>query len=452
MSAETDLLPGLTGRWATLTMFSGNPSLHALSAAVTAVALAGAVWGAPAHAKVSKSKSQPAVVQPALPNKAEARLLEVIQLVERQNLDAALKAAGDLTAEVPHFRAAQLVYADLLRFKTGRMGGAAVAQASAGGLLVKHTLPVEMRQSGMPVELQEHLSGLQDELKRRVHAAGSLPAEGSVPSEFLTLGTSVRRAIAIDASKSRLYLFANEDGRLRLIGNFYVSVGKLGMGKTEEGDQRTPQGVYFIGRQIPGVKLPDFYGKGALTVNYPNDWDKAAGRSGGGIWLHGAPPDQFARIPEASDGCVVLANPDLTFLMRSVDLQTPVLIRDKLQWTAPKDLATQKVVAESFTQVLTDWTNAWKSADQRKLADLYAADFMQPTAKQPVQERLSAYFQGAGASLQDISVYGWKDAKGEIRIVNLKARSKAFAEGLPLRQYWRKTGNRWKLFSEEIMG
>jgi len=55
-------------------------------------------------------------------------------------------------------------------------------------------------------------------------------------------------------------------------------------------------------------------------------------------------------------------------------------------------------------------------------------------------------------TLQDLSIYSWKDAKGEIRVVNLRASSKAFAEGLPLRQYWRKTGGRWQLFSEDVMG
>lgn len=452
MSDRTDHLPRYSGRWGMRTMFSCKSS-HALVAATAAVALGSALLCSQVHAKVAKEKpkSRPAAVQPAVPNKAEARLLEIIQLVERQNLDGALKAAADLTAEVPHFRAAQLVYADLLRFKTGRMGAAMAAPSPAGGVLVKHNPAADVKQAGMSAELQEHLSGLQDELRRRVHAASSLPAAGSVPSEFLALGGSVRRAIAIDASKSRLYLFANEGGHLRLIGNFYVSVGKLGVGKTEEGDQRTPQGVYFIGRQIPGMKLPDFYGKGALTVNYPNDWDKAAGRSGSGIWLHGAPPDQFARIPEASDGCVVLANPDLTFLMQSVDPQTPVLIRDKLQWAMSGDPMQLKAAA-SFAQVLTEWKNAWASADRSKLADLYAADFISSGTKQTAQERLSAYFNGSGASLQEFSVYAWKDAKGEIRIVNLKAGSKAFAEGLPLRQYWRKVGNRWKLFSEEVIG
>jgi hypothetical protein len=56
----------------------------------------------------------------ALPLGAEARLLAVIGLIEQQDLDAALKAVASLTADVPNFQAAQLVYADLLRFKSGK--------------------------------------------------------------------------------------------------------------------------------------------------------------------------------------------------------------------------------------------------------------------------------------------------------------------------------------------
>jgi hypothetical protein len=39
--------------------------------------------------------------------------------------------------------------------------------------------------------------------------------------------------------------------------------------------------------------------------------DARRGKTGSGIWLHGTPPDQFVRAPKATDGCVVLANPDL---------------------------------------------------------------------------------------------------------------------------------------------
>ncbi|CAB5719898.1 Uncharacterized protein conserved in bacteria [Delftia tsuruhatensis] len=417
-------------------------------AAATVAATAGG-GAAAAHAKAGTPQSQ-----------AEARLLAIIRQVEQRDLDGALKAAADLTAEVPNFRAAQLVYADLLRFKTGRAGevlaGMPVAVSSAGsgqGVLVRHNLSVGSvtRLEGPASPTQAQLQDLQHELKRRLQADASAPPAGSVPAEFLMLGTSVRHAMAVDASKSRLYLFAHEAGGLRLVGDFYVSVGKLGTDKWQEGDQRTPLGIYFVGRHIPGPRLPEFYGKGALTVNFPNDWDKAVGRTGSGIWLHGSPPDQFSRAPEASDGCLVLANPDLTLLMQTVDRQTPVLIREKLQWVAPKSQVQQRA-ADAFVRVLDDWRTAWNGADPRRLATVYAPDFLQSPTARASQDRLSAYFNRPGVTLQDLSIYSWKDDKGEIRVVNLRASSKSFAESLPLRQYWRKTGGRWQIFSEDVMG
>ena len=438
-------------------------ALAVLGLAVLGLGLAGSV-----RADAGKKKPRPAAVksikkvQQAPQQQPEARLLEVIALVDKGQLDVAIQRAGQLTQEVPNFRVAQLVYADLLRYRTGRFKGpgAIVAQSRpaaastvAGTMLVKHSVPAELLAGGAATEgdLQSHLQGLQQELKRRVHFAKDMPAAGTIPSDFLSLGASVRHAIAIDASKSRLYLLLNEAGHLRVVDSYYVSVGKLGLDKQEEGDQKTPQGIYFVGRQIPGPRLPDFYGKGALTVNYPNDWDRATGRAGSGIWLHGAPPDQFARVPEASDGCVVLANPDLIALMQTVDLQTPVLIRDKLQWVGQGDPA-QRQAQQAFAGVIAGWKNARSSADPRKVADLYAKSYVPPEGHQSLQTRVTAYFKGADVALQDLSVYAWKDGRGEIRVVNLKLSSKAFAEGIKLRQYWQKSGSSWKILSEEMMG
>ena len=72
-------------------------------------------------------------------NQAEERLLKVIDLVRQQKLDAALQAAASLTSDVPHFQAAQLVYADLLRYKTGHAGAVPAAPVpQAVPILVKH--------------------------------------------------------------------------------------------------------------------------------------------------------------------------------------------------------------------------------------------------------------------------------------------------------------------------
>src|SRR5207253_2380867 len=104
-----------------------------------------------------------------------------------------------------------------------------------------------------------------------------------------------KHALVVDSRRSRLYVFANADGRPRLIADYYVTLGKNGMEKTREGDQKTPIGVYHVTANLPRQKLTDFYGAGAFPINYPNEWDKRRGRNGHGIWLQGLPSAIYAR-------------------------------------------------------------------------------------------------------------------------------------------------------------
>ncbi|WP_051303716.1 L,D-transpeptidase family protein [Comamonas composti] len=404
---------------------------------------------------------------------AEARLLGVLRLVEQRDLDGAIKAAGELTAQVPNFQAAQLVYADLLRFRMGQgrvaapgFGASAVLraeQAAGRGVLAAQLRPGSSTAGVEPMTLDEQLRGLQQELKRRVEASHQALPENAVPSDFLQLAASVKHAIAVDAGKSRLYLFANEGGVPRLLGNYYVTVGRLGLNKQKEGDQRTPEGIYFISRQLAGSRLPSFYGKGALTVNYPNDWDRYLGRTGSGIWLHGTPPEQFARLPMASDGCVVLSNPDLLRLMKDVGWQTPVLIRESLEWVALKN-AGRESAAQDQQRLLQSWVQAWSGAGGKgraaeqsleqqaeSLSGVYEAGFLRSRPARNTLDQLSRQFKQPQMGLQDVGVFSWSEPKGELRVVNLKLVGSNPASALQLRQYWRKTGNGWKIFSEDIL-
>lgn len=394
----------------------------------------------------------PAVALPVAGHDAEARLLDIVRLVEQQKLDEALKAAERLTADVPNFHAAQLVYGDLLRFRSGRIARLPVRDEP--GVLLKVHLPghpLGPADEGAAQAWLEQLQGLREQIVLRVQGATVRPPAGSLPREFLALEPSVRHAIAVDASRSRLYLFEQRKGRLELVKDFYVSIGKLGIGKAEEGDQRTPEGIYFIGRHIPGQRLPKLYGKGALTLNYPNAWDRAVGRTGSGIWLHGVPPEEFARLPRASDGCIVLANPDLLHLARVVDSQTPVLVRERLDWADMADTQRRRA-AEAFRGVLSEWQRSWAGTDAAARARLYSGELAAVGTSRAPQKRLDALFRQGDAAVQDVSVFAWQDAQGEIRIVDLTVKRRAEGEALPLRQYWRRAGDRWLLFSEEVRG
>ena len=374
---------------------------------------------------------------------AEARLVEILAQIERRQINEAFRAVTELTQEIPTFRAAQLLYADLLRLRTGGVPiGEELARSQANPS--KRNMGVADQNIGP----QEFYKGLQNELQRRRQAAMDLPPPGMIPSNFLHLGPNVRHAIAVDTSRSRLYVFSNGPKGMELVSNFYVTIGRNGVHKRAEGDQRTPLGMYFVGRQIPGERLPDLYGKGALTVNYPNDWDRQLGRTGSGIWLHGVPSDQFARVPQASDGCVVLSNPDIAFLMDSIDRRTPVLIVEKLNWVSPQ-WSQQQQQQDNFMQQIAQWQTAWRQADTQSLGTLYSAELTGTEELAKRRSKLSAFGPLAKLEVNDVSVYDWQEEAGAIRIVNFQVTKGATTT---VRQYWRKLEGQWQIFSEDILG
>jgi len=90
-------------------------------------------------------------------------------------------------------------------------------------------------------------------------------------------------------------------------------------GEDARGDERTPVGVYHVTASLPRAKLSDFYGS-APPISYPNEWDRAHGRNGHGIWLHGTPSDTYSRAPRASNGCVFWPTPTWTHWPKTLQI------------------------------------------------------------------------------------------------------------------------------------
>jgi murein L,D-transpeptidase YafK len=274
-----------------------------------------------------------------------------------------------------------------------------------------------------------------------------------VPAQFVQLSAQNKHAIAIDASRSRLYLFENEPAGPKLIADYYISVGKLGVEKATEGDLRTPLGVYFITSNLDPKSLKDFYGAGALPINYPNPYDARRGKTGRGIWLHGTPPEQFARAPKATDGCVVLANPDLERIIRTVEIRsTPVVIATSLRWVAP---AAAHAEARRFNDVLQAWREAKASGDINRVLSFYTSDFAIDgktlAESQPLLKVELGRMRGKAVELKDVSVLRWTDGTDTMVVtfgeVPLGART-----GVTKRQYWVRQGPQWKIFFEGVLG
>ena len=372
---------------------------------------------------------------------AEARLIAVYQRIGQAQTREALSLADKLVADYPNFALAQLVHGDLLTAQTRplrAMGDMPEATArSAPGVL----------------------SELREESLLRIKALRERPPAGMVPAQFLQLPARNKHAIAIDASRSRLYVFENSSTGMKVVADYYISVGKLGIEKNTEGDLRTPLGVYFITNTLDRKTLKDFYGAGALPINYPNPYDLRRGKTGGGIWLHGTPTGQFSRAPKSTDGCVVLSNHDLKRILATTEIRTtPVVIAPSLQWVTPTQTATQY---KAFDSLWAQWHRAKTSGDIARALDFYTPDFNSygKSLKDwtAVLGSEIAAARGRDVQIKDLSALYWAEpGQTATMVVTFAEVVAGKTTGPTKRQYWLRspssTGNQWKIFFEGVIG
>lgn len=366
---------------------------------------------------------------------AEARLIEVYKLIGQARGREAMARAESLVRDHPNFQLAQLVYGDLLASR-------------ARPVRTVGDVPDAAAQTGAQM-----LAELREESQLRIRALREKPPVGAIPAQFLQLSLRNKHAIAIDASRARLYLFENTPTGLKLVGDYYISVGKSGIDKSIEGDLRTPLGVYFVTGNLDPKSLRDFYGAGALPINYPNPYDLRRGKSGSGIWLHGTPPAQFSRAPKATDGCVVLANPDLQRIISTVEIRTtPVVIAQSLHWVQPVSVQPD---SRRFADTIQAWRSAKASGDIGRILSFYSSDFSgggkslaewMPALRLEIDKA-----NGRDVFLKELSYLRWTD-NADTMVVTFDE-VVAGARGGPVkRQYWVRQGAMWKIFFEGVIG
>lgn len=386
-------------------------------------------------AEQRKPTPRPAARAKARDGEAEARLIEIYKLAGQAKSREALAQAERLVTDHPNFQLAQLVYGDLLAAQSRpvrTLGDVPGTTATANATM---------------------LGDLRQESLLRLKALRERPAPGTIPSQFLQLSARNKHAIAVDASRARLYLFENTATGLKLLADYYISLGKSGIEKMVEGDLRTPLGIYFVTSNLDPKSLKDFYGSGALPINYPNQLDVKRGKTGSGIWLHGTPPAQFSRPPLATDGCVVLANPDLERIIKTVEVRsTPVVIAHSLKWVAADSVKTD---TQAFDAALQAWHKAKSTGDIATLTSLYTTDFNsygKTLADWTVQQRTEAEkMRGRAVQLKDLSYLRWTDSGSDTMVVTFGEVVAGARSGQVRRQYWVRQSRQWKIFFEGVV-
>jgi murein L,D-transpeptidase YafK len=365
------------------------------------------------------------------PNEVEAALVRAITGLSQYGISHALGEIDHILARAPNFRLGHLIRGDLLMARSGNpvaFGPTASVNASA------RTAP------------------LQDEARVRLKRFLEAPPADHLPLPVLQLAPSHGHAILVDTTRSRLFVFANAGGAPRLVTDFYVSVGKNGVEKQREGDQKTPLGVYTI--VSSKEKLPDFYGPGAFPISYPNEWDRQHGRGGYGIWLHGTPSETYSRPPRATDGCIVLANEDLKRLARYVDVgRTPVVIASGVEWVEPGRWAESR---RDFLAAFEQWRSDWESLDTDRYLSHYSrrftADGKDLAAWGAHKRKVNAGKSWVKVGVSNVSLFGL--AEGEDALVvtfEQDYKSSNLANRTLKRQYWSREGGRWRVVFETVL-
>ena len=368
---------------------------------------------------------------PAAKSEPEQILVEIYKDLAENHLRDAQAKADALVLAYPTFRLGHLV---------------------RGDLLLLHTRPLANMGSA-PKEAEARLLDLRREAAARLHAE-TRPGTGLLPRALLQLRKDQHHALIVDAKRSRVYLYEHRNGEIRYVSDYYFSQGKLGVNKVKEGDMRTPVGVYYISGRLPGAKLPDLYGKGALPLDYPNSWDRQNGRSGSGIWIHGVPPETFSRPPLSTDGCVVVSNDDLQKLSRIVEVgKTPILIGDQVEFVRPSVRETDLKLADSL---LEGWRRDAERRDDDQLRTHYSARFKssndEGAAAWIVRQQFLPGAKRVHVALQDTSHF--RQPSQEDIIISTFTQQTAigkFHHSVRLRQYWAREGTQWKIVSESVL-
>jgi murein L,D-transpeptidase YafK len=364
--------------------------------------------------------------QAAGPEKA---LSSVLEAIETNQLELATKRVDALIAAHPNFRLAHLI---------------------RGDLLMARARPLETFGNVPKTVPREKVEDLRTEALLRLRALRDRPNGERLPRYVLQLNADQKHALVVDSRRSRLYVFENVGGRPQFVADYYVTLGKNGVEKTREGDQKTPIGVYHVTANLPRQKLTDFYGAGAFPINYPNAWDRRLGRNGHGIWLHGTPSDTYSRPPRASDGCIVLANADLEAVGRTVQIGlTPVIIADEIEWIEAGAFDQER---KGLAAAFEAWRDDWASRDTARYLSHYAARFSSGDHNLAQWSEHKRKVNGAKSWIQvavaRVSMLQYP--RENFVVVNFEQdyRSSNLSNVMRKRQYWIREDGRWRILYE----
>ncbi|MDO9201642.1 MAG: L,D-transpeptidase, partial [Hydrogenophaga sp.] len=155
------------------------------------------------------------------------------------------------------------------------------------------------------------------------------------------------------------------------------------------------------------------------------------------------------RAPQASDGCVVMSNPDLERLLSTVQIRTtPVVIAPELHWVAPAALNADR---QPFETTLEAWRSLKSQGKLNELKGFYS-DRFRSQGRDLAQwwPRIEDEIRSNGQrqlELKDVSMLRWRDTE-DTMVVTFGEVAMGQTRGATKRQYWIRESDQWKIFFE----
>jgi hypothetical protein len=291
------------------------------------------------------------------------------------------------------------------------------------------------------------------------------PRDSIIQAQCAEIAAEMSYVLLAHKKEKQLYVIRWGESDTIIENSFFMASGKRRGAKQSAGDNRTPEGNYFIIGRKDTEQLNAVYGPLAYVLNYPNRFDKQLGRTGDGIWIHGTAPDS---APVDTRGCLEVRNDDLRVLSSyiGIGVGVPVVIVEG-NGRAPETIPEYGMLAEQrdavlswykekqrfFSDLLLRWKRAWESENIERYEMFYNTEafFGQDLNWQQWRERKIRTFERyeyIDIEISDVQVCDVSDSLAVVKFFQLYSSDIAAMKNAKRLDFTKSNGT-WKIEREE---
>lgn len=229
--------------------------------------------------------------------------------------------------------------------------------------------------------------------------------------------------------------------------SFRIAIGKEKGDKIQEGDNRTPEGVYFTLNHLPEQNLlVAQYGRLAIPLDFPNVFDQLEGKTGYGIWLHGAGNDNRIASENVTRGCVAFYNDDIIKLRNWLTPRQGIVMISKDAESV--NIGTERKEISDLTE---QWYTSWDKRNLASYLDFYSDKFehekMDRAAFGKYKARVFASYKQMKVTTKAVRIL--THPKYAVAIMNqtFQGDERYRSEGRKV-LYWHREKGNWKILRE----